>query len=95
MKKCNILIAALLSCVAVVYLFLLIFSSQTFACQDSYVFSNPRRCVLNVTYLISAFSVSDDDFQLISGEEKDALIDFKESAIILKYSTNYVEIAKE
>lgn len=92
MKKCNILIAALLPCVTVVYFFSVIFSTQTLASRDIYIFFNPRRCLLNVKYLISPFSLSDDDFKLIQDEENDTLIDFKGSAKILKYTANQVEI---
>lgn len=92
MKKCNILIAALLPCVTVVYFFSVIFSTQTFAFSDIYIFFNPRRCLLNVKYLISPFSLSDDDFKLIQDEENDTLIDFKGSAKVLKYTANQVEI---
>lgn len=43
MKKGNIFIAASLFCIALIYFFPVIFSSQTFASRDIYIFFNPRR----------------------------------------------------
>ena len=53
MKKGNMLIAALLFCVIVIYFSPVIPSSQTLAPRDIYIFFNPRRYLLNVKYLIS------------------------------------------
>ena len=52
MKKGNMLIAALLFCVIVIYFSPVISSSQTLASRDIYIFFNPRRHLLNVESLI-------------------------------------------
>ena len=80
MKKGNMLIAALLFCVIVIYFSPVISSSQTLASRDIYIFFNPRRHLLNVKYLISHLSLNDNGFKMIQVGENVALIDFKESA---------------
>ena len=95
MKKGNMLIAALLFCVIVIYLSPVVSSSQTPASRSIYIFFNPRRYLLNVKYLISHFSWNDNGFKMIQVGENVALIDFKESAKILKYKSQQVEIQTE
>ena len=87
MKKGNMLIAAFLFCITLIYFFPVIFSGQTFASRDIYIFFNPRRYLLNVKYLISHFSLNDNGFKMIQVGENVTLIDFKESAKILKYKS--------
>ena len=87
MKKGNMLIAALLFCVIVIYFSPVISSSQTLASRGIYIFFNPRRYLLNVKYLISHFSFNNNGFKMIRFGENVTLIDFKESAKILKYKS--------
>jgi len=81
------LIAALLFCVIVICLSPVVSSSQTLASRNIYIFFNHRRHLLNVKYLISPFSLNDNGFKMIQVGENVTLIDFKESAKILKYKS--------
>ena len=92
MKRGNMLIASLLFCVIVIYSSSDIRSSQTLASRDICIFFIPRHHLLNVKYLISHLSLNDNGFKIIQVRENVALIDFKESAKILKYKSKQVEI---